>query len=143
MPRERDHFQAAVINGKFYAVSGRDTAISSTFGFSDVYDIASNSWSTVAPLPTPRGGYVSAVLQGRYIVFSGEGDGPVNGLFPNVDEYDPVRNVWRSLAAIPTPRHGAGAAINSAPDNVQRIYVTSGGIVQGGSHSNTNQAFRY
>ena len=25
MPRRRDHFQAAVVDGKFYAIGGRDT----------------------------------------------------------------------------------------------------------------------
>jgi N-acetylneuraminic acid mutarotase len=143
MPHDRDHFQAAIIDGKFYAVSGRDTAIANTFGFTDVYDIQANTWTSGAPLPTPRGGYASAVVQGRFIVISGEGNGPVSGLFPNVDEYDPARNVWRALASIPTPLHGSGVALNSAPDGVERIYVTTGGITQGGSHSNVNQAFRY
>jgi N-acetylneuraminic acid mutarotase len=143
MPRARDHFQAAVINGKFYAVSGRDTAIANTLAFNDVYDIATNTWTTAAPIPTPRGGFSVAVLQGRLIAISGEGDGPVAGTFPQVEEYDPVRDLWRALASIPTPRHGSGVARNTAPDGVERVYVSSGGPAQGNSQTNVHEVFRY
>jgi N-acetylneuraminic acid mutarotase len=144
MPRERDHFQAAVIGGKFYAVGGRDTTIPNTVRVHrHLRPSRSNSWNTATPLPTPRGGYAAAVLQGRLLVISGEGNGPVNGVFPNVDEYDPIRDVWRSLAAIPTPRHGSGVAFNTAPDGVERVYVTTGGTDQGGSHTNVNEVFEY
>jgi N-acetylneuraminic acid mutarotase len=143
MPRVRDHFQAAVINGKFYAVSGRDTAITATNTFNDVYDIATNTWTQGAPIPTARGGYSVAVLQGRLIVISGEGNGPNSGTFPQVEEYDPARDVWRALTNITTSRHGSGVAINSAPDGIERVYVAAGGPAQGNSQTTAHQHFRY
>jgi N-acetylneuraminic acid mutarotase len=143
MPRKRDHFQAAIIGGKFYAVSGRDTEIVNTTAAADVYDIASNTWSSIAPLPTPRGGYAAAVVQGRLLVISGEGNGPNSGTFPNVEEYDPARNVWRSLASIPTSRHGSGVGVIRGADGVERVYIAAGGPQQGGSHTNVHEVFRY
>jgi len=143
MPHKRDHFQAAIIDGKFYAVSGRNTTIANTMTYSDVYDIATNTWNSAAPLKTKRGGYAAAVLQGRLIFISGEGDGPNNGTFPNVDEYDPRRNVWRALTNIPTSRHGSGVAVTKGNDGVERIYVSCGGPRQGNSKTDANEAFAY
>jgi len=144
MPRARDHFQAQIIDGKLYAVAGRDKDIAATFANSDVYDIADDDWSSVAPIPTARGGYASAVLEGRLLVIGGEGDGPSNGTFPHVEEYDPRRNVWRRLDDLPSPRHGIGAGVSRAFDGAKaRIYVPSGATRQGGAQSTLHHSFAY
>jgi len=145
MPRERDHFHATIVNGKFYAISGRDTAINSTFAFNDVYDIATNTWTQRAPLPTvARGGYASVTLQGRILIIGGEGPGNAPGTFPNVDEYDPVRNTWRALTNMPTRRHGIGATISTAEDGVtEKVYVATGGPVRGSSNTNVHEVFTF
>ena len=72
MPQARDSAQAHVIGSKFYVVSGRDGLTNSVVGSTHVYDIASGSWSAAAPPPVARGGYASAVVEGRIVVFSGE-----------------------------------------------------------------------
>jgi Kelch motif/Dockerin type I domain len=144
MPRVRDHFRAEIIDGKFYAVSGRDTTITATFSFADVYDIAADRWSSVAAMPTARGGYASAVLEGRLLIIGGEGDGPPNGVFPNVEEYDPRRNVWRRLADLPQPRHGIGTGVSRALDGVKpRVYVAAGAPQLGGAQSTFHHSFEY
>ena len=51
MPRERDHFQAVTIDGKFYAISGRDTLLTNTLTDVDIYDIASDMWSQGTDIP--------------------------------------------------------------------------------------------
>jgi N-acetylneuraminic acid mutarotase len=144
MPRVRDHFMAAVIDGKFYAVGGRDTAVTPVFNFNDVYDIATDSWSTAAPLPTARAGFAAAVVQGRFLVMGGEGDGPSTGTYPDVEEYDPARDAWRSLADMKTPRHGFGAAVSDAgTPGMPHVYAISGGPVQFLSDSDINESFAY
>jgi N-acetylneuraminic acid mutarotase len=145
MPRERDHFHAAIVNGKFYAIAGRNTAINATFSFNDVYDIATNTWTQAAALPTQaRGGYANAVVEGRILVIGGEGAGALPGTFGNVDEYDPARNTWRALTNMPTPRHGVGAAVNAAEDGAtEKVYVATGGPVRGSSKTDVHEVFAY
>jgi len=144
MPRDRDHFHAVILNGKFYAIGGRDTAVDATIAQSDVYDIATNTWSQVAPLPTPRGGYSATVLQGRILVIGGEGKNPPDGTFPHVEEYDPARNTWRRLADLPTPRHGTGIGVNSVENSTrQRVYISCGGPKKGGTNSKVHEVFTY
>ena len=40
--------------------------------FTDIYDIPAGSWRVGSPPPRARGGYASAVLEGRVLVISGE-----------------------------------------------------------------------
>jgi len=144
MPRPRDHFDPVVIDGKLYAIGGRDTAINATYANNDIYDIRSNSWSQGAPIPTARGGYGADILEGRIVVVSGEGGGPVNGVFPQVEEYDPRRNLWRSLASVPTPRHGFGAVVGALEgDGASRLYTGAGAWKQGFAFTKTHEVFRY
>jgi N-acetylneuraminic acid mutarotase len=70
MPRARDHFHAAVVNGTFYAIGGRQSSsancCSATTAANDSFSFTANSWSTAnAPLPTQRGGFGAAVLGTR------------------------------------------------------------------------------
>jgi len=144
MPRVRDHFAAGVIDGKFYAVGGRDTSVIPVFDFTDVYDIATNTWSSGASLPTARADFAATVVQGRLLIMGGEGNGPSNGTYPNVEEYDPARDSWRALADMKTPRHAFGAAVSdAAPGGLPRVYAIAGGPKQFLSSSNLNESFAY
>jgi hypothetical protein len=144
MPRPKDHFNAAIIDGKFYAIAGRDTAVTATYAHSDVYDIATDTWSQVAPIPTARGGFAIAVVQGRILVIGGEGNGPVSGAFQTVEEYDPRRNVWRALTKMPTARHGIGTAVSKVEDPaMERVYIATGSPKQGGAKTAVHEVFAY
>jgi len=144
MPRNRHQFAAQVIDGKLYAVAGREFGIQGPLAFTDVYDIASGAWSQAAPIPTPRSGFASAVLEGRLLVIGGQGPGVPDGTFVAVDEYDPARDAWRSLADLPTARHGFGAATSNAADGVRdRVYAISGGPTQGFSMSTAHEVLTY
>jgi N-acetylneuraminic acid mutarotase len=62
-PRPRDHFQAAVVGNKLYAMGGRLTEartkniFNKTIAETDVYDFRSGKWAQLeAPIPTPRAG---------------------------------------------------------------------------------------
>jgi len=144
LPRPKDHFQAQVVDGQFYSISGRDTAINDLYAFNDVYDIATDTWSLGAPIPTPRGGYASVVVEGRIVVIGGEGPGPADGTFPDVEEYDPARDSWRTLADVPTSRHGFGAVVSSAENGVMPIlYTVTGGWKKGFSSTTGTEVFYY
>ena len=53
LPRPRDHFHAAVVDGKLYAIGGRDTEIGREIAETDVYDIEAGTWrGGLGPVPT-------------------------------------------------------------------------------------------
>jgi hypothetical protein len=135
MPRARDHFHAAVVDGKFYAIGGRAKAINATTAANDAYDLATGTWRTgLAPLPTPRGGFAAAVVGREILVIGGEGGGVTHN---RVEAYDTVANSWRALAPMPTARHGIQAAVCDGG-----VYVAAGGRTQGGgSPTNVHEAF--
>ncbi|PPK84790.1 Kelch motif protein [Neolewinella xylanilytica] len=111
-PRARDHFQAVVHDGKIYAVAGRrsqvENGFSTTIGEVDVYDIASETWTTLPDtLPTPRAGNAAAVVDGKILVIGGE-SGAQELAHADVEALDPITGTWRSLPPLSRGRHGTG-----------------------------------
>jgi hypothetical protein len=140
MPRVRDHFQAAVVNGKFYAIGGRDSGISlnATTPKVDVYDLtkgAGGAWQTPnTGLPTQRGGFATAVLGKEILVIGGEGGGKA---YNTVEAYNTSTNKWRKLEPMPTSRHGTQAVVCNGG-----VYVAAGGMKQGGGlETNKHEVF--
>jgi N-acetylneuraminic acid mutarotase len=129
MPRKRDHFAAAVVNGKFYALAGRNKRIGSTWSQNAAYDFGTGTWSeNVAPTPTPRGGVATAVIGSQILVIGGERS--VNGVksvLNVVEAYDTSTNTWTTLAPMPTARHGMEAVVYNG-----KVYVADGSSVSGG-----------
>lgn len=116
-PHARDHFHAAVIDGKLYAAAGRrsshDTGddMNLTVTAVDVYDIAAGRWSTLEqPIPTPRAGAATAAFHGRLIVAGGESPAQVPG-HAEVEALDPATGRWSALPPMPTGRHGTQATV--------------------------------
>jgi hypothetical protein len=126
MPRKRDHFQAAVVDGRFYAIGGRNTAIDATTRFNDVFDLGTGTWSQGTPLPTPRGGFAAAAVGREIVVIGGEG---MNQTYGTVEAYDTVSKAWRTLTSMPTARHGIQAATCAGG-----LYIADGGRTQGGAN---------
>lgn len=139
LPEHREHLASAVIGSRIYVVGGRVTQSPYNFGGTtensaalEVYDVATGTWSTLARMPTSRGGLGAAALGGRLYAFGGE----FPSVFPQVEEYDPEANTWRSMRPMPTPRHGIATAVLDG-----RIHVFGGGIHFGFSDSTTHEAF--
>ena len=130
MPRPRDHFQGAVVDGKFYAIGGRNTTIDAITRKVDVYDLsdpAAGAWRTRnTALPTPRAGFATAVLNRKVLVIGGEGGGKA---YDTVEAYYTATNSWRTLEPMPTARHGTQAVVCDGG-----VYVAGGGEIQGGSN---------
>ncbi|MCU1464707.1 MAG: Kelch repeat-containing protein [Actinomycetia bacterium] len=125
MPEARDHFQAAVVGGRFYAIGGRNTAIDATTTVNDAFNFATGSWTTgLKPLPTPRGGFAVAVVGTKLLVIGGEGHGRT---YSTVEAYDTKSNSWSRLSPMPTARHGIEAAVCNGG-----VYVAGGGMDEGG-----------
>jgi large repetitive protein len=125
MPLTRDHFHAQTVGGKFYALGGRNKKIGSTRSKNAVYDFSTGTWTTsIANIPTPRGGVASAVVGDEILVIGGEGGGQV---WDTVEAYDPTTDTWRTLDPMPTARHGM-QAVNWDGG----IYIAAGSKKQGG-----------
>jgi N-acetylneuraminic acid mutarotase len=135
MPEARDHFHAAVVNGRFYAIGGRHSAINATTTVNQAFDFGTGSWSTgLAPLPTARGGFAAAAIGTEVLIIGGEGGGKT---YNTVEAYNTTMNTWRALAPMPTARHGIQAAIRNGV-----VHVADGGTIQGaGGATNIHEIF--
>jgi hypothetical protein len=143
-PRPRDHFHAAVIDGKIYAAGGRRSSAATGQGFQltvaevDVYDIASGRWSTLPPasnIPTERAGTSVAVLDGHLVVMGGE-SGSQQPAHAEVEALDPATGRWTTLAPLQQGRHGTQAIVHDG-----RIYIAAGSRTRGANEINSQEVF--
>jgi N-acetylneuraminic acid mutarotase len=123
MTDPRSHFGYTLFDGKIYTIGGQhgNDAALTTVKTVEVYDPATNAWTTKAPLPVAVSHFASAcfVLGNRIVVAGGEtaNEMPTN----RVTAYDPVANTWTSMTSLPAARFsGVGAVIDGA------IYFTTG-----------------
>jgi len=116
MPTPRNHHSVAYVEGKIYAIGGRvgscfSNGWSSNIWMNDAYDIATNTWTPRAPMPTARSGTGIGVIDGKIHVMGGEGwIEDFGGVFRAHEIYDPKTNTWTRAPRMITPRHGFAAA---------------------------------
>lgn len=120
-----------VINGKLYVVGGcvnSDCRIGVTNAL-EVYDPVTNSWTSRAPLPTPRYGAATGVINGRLYVAGGGTACPPCDAQTVVESYDPLTNEWRTEPSLPA---GVANTVGTVINNV--LYVVGGynWLVSGG-----------
>jgi N-acetylneuraminic acid mutarotase len=92
---------ASLVNGKVYIIGGVSTdmielfnagkvgedELVEQFSIVDVYDPATDTWTTVASIPTPRSGHDAGVVDGKIYIIGGTG--PQSTLLSEVYEFDP------------------------------------------------------
>src|ERR1044071_6346296 len=95
---------------KIYVFGGEDGDTGTNFNILQIYDIASNTWSTGANLPDVRsfaaGGYVPAT--GMIYIVAGYNTGDVTSSQNTAGQYDPVLDSWTDLTATDPYPHAAG-----------------------------------
>jgi len=131
-PRERDHFQAVIVDDKLYAVAGRTTEsgdrnFMNTIGEVDVFDLKKQTWRTLKNnLPTLRAGNAALGFQNEVIVYGGESitqkvaHSEVEALNVNTEN-------WRTLPSLKRGRHGTGVYFF-----MDKFYMASGCGNRGG-----------
>jgi N-acetylneuraminic acid mutarotase len=136
-PHARDHFQAAIVDGKIIAAGGRQTNAEKKHVFDltvpevDVYDIATGKWTTLEkPIPTQRAGAPTVVRDGRVIVIGGESNRPM--AHAEVEALTPGTGIWETLPPMGQPRHSGGATFVN-----DDLYFVAGCTKQGGSEEQT------
>ena len=141
LPSKRGSAIAGTVGGKVYVIGGAanhpgssETYIDRTrgrpslhraVGTNDVYDPATNKWTSRSPMPTARNHAAAGVVNGKIYVIGGR----VGSVFMStgsntdiVEEYDPATDQWGGLRApMPTPRSGGGWAVHNG-----RIYIGGG-----------------
>lgn len=121
----------ASAGGAVYALAGRLGDLASNLDLLEAYSPAAGAWTTLAPVPSKRGGTGAAVSRGLLVSVGGEEEG---GTIGSVYAYDIAQTRWRKLPSLPTPRHGLGVvAIKS------RVFVVGGGTAPGLSVSGANE----
>ena len=132
LPTPREHLGAAAARGRVYVVGGRTGGIGSNLGAAEAFDPGSGRWTTVADLPTARGGLAAtATARGQVAAVGGE----AAATFPEAEALDTRSGRWRSLPPLPTPRHGLGVVAVG-----EVVYVLAGGPRPGLHTSAANEA---
>ncbi|MBI3646088.1 MAG: hypothetical protein HY233_09015, partial [Acidobacteriales bacterium] len=130
IPTNRAIASAGVIDGKLYVVGGcinSDCRVGVT-NILQVYDPATDTWTTKASMPTARAAMATGVIAGQLYVAGGFQAcyGPCP-MVNTLEVYDPATNIWTSKASMPTTRsHMDGAVIDG------KLYVV-GGSTDGGN----------
>jgi N-acetylneuraminic acid mutarotase len=111
MPTARDDLAAAAApchgaSGTcLYAIGGWNGA--AVLATVEQYNPATNTWSTLAPMPTPRGGLAAAA--GAHVYAVGGYDN-IGTALATLEQYNPPTNTWATLTSMPTARSYLGAA---------------------------------
>lgn len=99
----------AALDGKFYVIGGYMLVPGPAHVVTDlvqVYDPATNEWTTAASLPAARGLAAGAVVDGRIHVVGGAATVPL----ATHEVYDPTDDSWSTAAPLPAARAQLAAA---------------------------------
>ncbi len=103
LPTPREHL-AAVSDGVYvYTVGGRFLSADKNSAAFERFDPESGEWVKLVDMPTPRGSYGAAFIDGRIVAVGGEEPTRVQA---TVEMYDIADGDWTTLTPISTPRHG-------------------------------------
>ena len=81
---------------KLFVFGGDDPTTGTVVNTTRIYDIATNTWSTGAPMPDMRAFMGSGYFNGKIYLVGGYTTGNVDPSFGQVWEYDPVLNTFNT-----------------------------------------------
>lgn len=124
MPTARYGLATGVVDGKIYAIGGDVTTNDGSTPWSyspamEMYDPATDSWTQLADMPTPRAMLAVSVVDG--VIYAMGGNGPDVEPVRIVEAYDPATGRWVRKADMPSQRsHFSTSAVDG------RIYAFGG-----------------
>ncbi|MGD0203267.1 MAG: kelch repeat-containing protein [Candidatus Bathyarchaeia archaeon] len=118
MPTPRADLSASVVNGKIYLIGGEGYSSISPYysetNVNEIYNPATNTWTTGTPIPTAVYGYASTVIDGKIHIIGGSQVSSLQGssIYVNSNQvYDPQNDTWSLGANLPSAvAYGAAAA---------------------------------
>jgi N-acetylneuraminic acid mutarotase len=134
-PHAHFHAAAGAIGGKLLLVGGYDNDPPDQVRLTaalDVYDPATNIWTTKAPIPTKRFGATARAINQKLYVVGGVAQSIITGA---LEVYDLASNTWTARRPMPTARTDAAAGVIGG-----RLYVI-GGINNSGQRLGTVEAY--
>jgi N-acetylneuraminic acid mutarotase len=123
MPTARWGLSCVVLDGRIYAIGGtqaRGTTNDMTvIGAVEVYNLESDTWTEMKPMPDPRFGITCAPMGNRILIFGGA----YNRLKKSnsVEEYDPSSDTWRELSPMPIQRSRSRSFVFEG-----KVYIVGG-----------------
>ena len=98
-------------SGVFYVTGGTESSsgpASAAVADVSVYNISTNTWSTLPSMATPRAGHESVLANGKlYVVGGASGTGAI----ASGEVFDFTTQKWSPIAPMPLPRQYAGSAL--------------------------------
>jgi len=124
LPTIRRDLGVAVVNGKIYAIGGRNDG--NYLSTNEEYDPETNTWTTKTPMPTPRSDFGIAVVNDKIYCIGGiidfDWSGHGEGILCAVNEvYDPLTDTWENKTSMPTKRQRPTANVVNG-----KIYLIGG-----------------
>jgi N-acetylneuraminic acid mutarotase len=95
--------------GQLYLFGGSTAPFSGAVSSVGRYDPATDVWTPLHPMPTPRGGATAQVLDGRIFVVGGMDDTGFS--LDTVEVYDPVTDSWSSAPPLLVRRDNPASAV--------------------------------
>jgi len=90
MPTPRTDLSTSALDGKIYVIGGDRGSIYQGIATVDVYDPATDTWTTAPDMPTPRVGPRTSVVDGKIYVIGGISTVSSGGTaYGTIEEYDP------------------------------------------------------
>jgi len=132
MPTGMDWVEANVVNGKIYAigVGHQIKAYTPYFSLNQVYDPATDSWTTKQPTPFAVTRGASAVVDSKIYIMGGlfNSSNPLNAVANQI--YNTENDTWSLGASLPTPMWFTAAGATAGMMAPKRIYVMGGGFTE-------------
>ncbi len=130
LPTPRWQMSASVVDGKIYVIGGNLGNYSLMYGpyvsnATEVYDVATDSWSTETPVPKAMYNHAAAVVNNKIYVLGGSGNLLI-GSPSNIQIYDPKTGAWSTGSPLLVPTDRAGVGVTSGVMAPQRIYIVGG-----------------
>jgi N-acetylneuraminic acid mutarotase len=134
MPTRRAGLAAAVIGTKIYAIGGRTASGGPCSGGEldtvERFDTDSETWTTLASLPTPRSDAAGIAVKGKVYVFGGcrrQEDDSITVL-SRIDIYDPATDAWTTSPDVMPGRRAAfyQVGVSGRDGPASKIYLIGG-----------------
>ncbi|MEM3038430.1 MAG: kelch repeat-containing protein [Thermoplasmata archaeon] len=104
-------------DGRIYIFGGYNDSIGTSLGYTQIYDIATDTWTMGASMPTASGFTSCAVIWPKFYVISGTAT-------IGVQVYDASTDSWSAAPSLPEQRVGSTAVFNP---HEYAIFVIGGG----------------
>jgi N-acetylneuraminic acid mutarotase len=134
----RAYAGVGAISGKLYVVGGctsnQDCRIGTT-GANEAYNPSTDSWASLAPMPTARYGVGTGVISGKLYVVGGSGACPPCTPLTTLEVYNASSNTWSTKANMPTARRETAAVV------IKNLLYVAGGADAAGNAFNTLEVY--